>query len=307
MPLLMTYEPSGRIHPAGLFGLPLLAALSSAVPAYYYVLAAWYCPVLPRPLLTVGWGLATAFFAGLGVYGFNARGPKLAMILALAGSLVGYALSWVFWSYLVLNLTDLISASGGRRALPLTPGWVEVDEIIRLAENPGQIIQAASAVYNQGLWEIFSSGRKFSGPYLNVIWFLEAAIYFMIVALASQARAGRPFSETGGFWLTRHDLPGAAGLPEGSEVVIDRIRNGDVNYLGVAPVEKKNLKSSYLILELFTPEKPDEWAFVTVTYIKIRKKGRLEPEKLIQHLAIRPRMAEVVRSRFGPASSQKNI
>ena len=35
---LMTYVPSGRIHPAGLFGLPLLTALGSSVLAYYYAL-----------------------------------------------------------------------------------------------------------------------------------------------------------------------------------------------------------------------------------------------------------------------------
>ena len=305
MPLLMTYEPSGKIHPAGLLGLPLFVAMGSSVLAYFYVLGAWYGPVPPRPLLTVAWGLATGFWAGLGIYCFNVRSPKLAVVLALIGALTGYALSWAFWTEKALSLSEVAfyvsKTSASHHMRQAGDYFGKITDIIM---DPSRIIAAAKAAYDQGLWEIFRSGRNFAGLSLTLIWLGEAGLYFGLAACKSLAAAKRPFSETGGYWLKRQNLPAVAGLPEGSEVVIDRIKNGDANYLNIAPREKKGLKSSHLTLTLFSPKNQDDQAFLSVTHMKIGRKGRLEPVKLVENLAISFQMAQVVKTRFGPDNPQ---
>ena len=308
MPLLMTYEPSGKIHPAGLFGLPLLAAISSSVLACFYIWAAWHCPVvILRAFLPAVWGLLTGIFAGLGVYWFNIRSPKLAVVLSLAGALAGYALSWALWTDLALSRPDLAffvkkTAAGYRGDLA---GNI-LDRSVALILNPDRIINAAKFAYDHGLWEVFRSGRNFTGPALIVIWLAEAALYFTPVAYKSLVAAGRPFSESANSWLMKQPLPGIADLPEGSELAIGRIKNGDVSYLNIAPREKKGLKSSHLVLTLFTPEEPDDWSFVSVTHMRVSKRGRLEPEELVRNLAINPQMARSLKSRFGPERNTSN-
>ena len=303
MPLLMTYEPSGKIHPAGLLGLPLFVALGSSVLAWLYVLGAWYGPVLPRPLLTVAWGLATGFWAGLGVYCFNVRGPKLAVVLALVGALAGYALSWAFWTERALSVPEVAfyvrKTTTFHEARQAGDYFEKITDIIL---DPARITAAAKAAHDQGLWEVFRSGRNFTGGLLLLVWLGEATLYFGLVIFKSRAAAKRPFSETGRYWLKRQNLPAVAGLPEGSEPVIDRIKNGDANYLNVAPREKKGLKSSHLALNLFWPKNQDDLAFLSVTHMKIGRKGRLEPIKLVENLAISSQMAKVVKTRFGPVS-----
>ena len=301
MPLLMTYEPSGKIHPAGLLGLPLFMALGSSVLAWLYVLGTWYGPVLPRPLLTVAWGLATGFWAGLGIYCFNVRGPKLAVVLVLIGALTGYALSWAFWTERALSLPEV--AFYVRKTTTFQEAGQAGDYFGKITDiilDPARIMAAAKAAHDQGLWEVFRSGRNFTGELLLLVWLGEAALYFGLVVYKSRAAARRPFSEIGGYWLKRQNLPAAAGLPEGSEVVIDRIKNGDVNYLGAAPREKKSNKSSHLVLQLFTAKKPGDRSFVSVTHMKIGRRGRLEPKKLVENLAVDSKMAETLKTRFGP-------
>ena len=300
MPPLMTYEPSGRFHPAALIGLPLLTAISSSVLAWFYVWAAWHCPVVVlRAFLPAVWGFLTGLIAALGVYWFNVRNPKAAVVLALSGALAGYAMSWVFWTDLALSVPEIafyVRKMTSFHETQLTGEYFE--RITDIILDPGRIIAAAKITYGQGLWEVFRSGRNFTGPLLAAVWLGEAAIYFIFMAYKSRIQAALPFSETSLCWLVKQPLPGVAWLPEGSEAVIDRVKNGDVNDLKVAPIEKKAVKSSHLVVKLSISENSEDWSFISVTHMKIRKKGGLEPDVLIKNLAINSTLARTLNTRY---------
>jgi hypothetical protein len=187
------YRHSGRISFFGVVGGLATSAMLVIGVAPLYALVLVYNP-------SAYLGIVLPFLFGAAIGGLVAWAMKklgsrswwFAPVLAFFTAAIAYAVSWPAWFAVMLWRNDL-----GLEALAAF--W------------PPAFLELLAGAYEEGVWTLGRSDSAVSGPFLGIIWLLEAAIVLVTTPAVALGVAGSGvYCEGCHRWCVR--VPGDASL-----------------------------------------------------------------------------------------------
>jgi hypothetical protein len=162
-----------------IFGVLISYAVVSAILGILYSEAIWYSPLPNLNLLfLLSYAFLTSFIAGFSIRIFKARFPMDASLFAVAGSVLGFYVSWAAWLSLVHNSLKIDQ---------YWFGWVidskfDPETILYFLTNPSVMWGLAAGVYREGLW-VFRLFTPVSGLMILLIWATEFFLFGVMTAM----------------------------------------------------------------------------------------------------------------------------
>ena len=285
--MIKTYQPSGGV---GMLTIPLVAIASvtfCAVMYVYQLLLAWIPFIYVNFLLTIGAGMAGAYFVNWALKHGKCRNPIIAGAIALLMALL--AISAKHWFQYESVLTEL--ADNWQQIL--TDDGVAPEEI-GVAPERGVLRQLLpfteyikSRVENG--WEI-GGGGPVSGAFVWIIWLIEGAIVTYSTISGGRKAASLPFNEELLLWADEEEVLGT--VPISDEAEATRLAGAQsLEELLSAPTVASEETNHLLVYGLHSiPGEEMEEAFLTVKHLvlKVNQKGETEKEEhdLWKHVVI---------------------
>lgn len=270
------YQPRGKVPPVAyslaiaslLIALPLLASV--------YSLLIWYIPFLYLNfIITAGFGVLLAWSLNNVLKIGKVRNRKFAMYLALITGLLAIYFVWTSYITLLYNAGDLLSSnitSGKYKGLAITKTFFNIGDFLNINLSPGLIPATMSYLYDVGSWGIKSFTVK--GFILGLVWFLEAAIIFLIVIGGGRDQAEEPFSEKGNVWFEKNTLPYYIKLPEDIDKFKEDMSNGNLAALQSLESDTPHSMNYGQITAFSDPNEPNVFMNFVDVKVSFDKNGK---------------------------------
>ncbi|MDR2612521.1 MAG: hypothetical protein LBG06_06750 [Deltaproteobacteria bacterium] len=230
------YRPPRHSSPGSLLILAAAAAVSCLLAPVYSAFILFAAPVYVRPLFLIAFALATGWAARLAAYHTHTLNSRLAGLLALAGGLVGFHLSWSAWLSLLI-----ISRHLGDPGLPWIIDYLKTPASwTSFALHPSELLGMAKEVMRQGVWGIglFGAGT-IKGALLAAAWAAELLLFAILVLRRAGSPVMTPYSKEIGCYLPRLTVLHRGFLmpntPAQLGTVCGAISKGDLTYFVHAP------------------------------------------------------------------------
>ena len=252
---LRVYSPSGAFSIAGTLVSLVAGSAAGVILGAVYAYANHHSPIIYlNVFLTMGFGFALGWLNAKSIHMFHIRNGIVAAAIGLIVFAVAYVAHWcVYIPAVLVSFNENVSSLN----IPLI-----LETAVDFAKNPGMTWEWIKAINENGVWSITSPGSRgsgipVSGIFLTLIWIAEAGIIgFMSVSMSCE-KAGKPYSERQGKWLTAKALPANIAFVDNRDGFLNALARGDYSALTTplkTPSEEiTNYASVVLYSDAFEP------------------------------------------------------
>lgn len=268
------YQPSGKMAPMAIPFFILTALIAMPLLALAYTYLVWYIPLIYiNILITAGFGFGVGILMNFLVIHFGkVRNAKIAALFAGLGALIAMYFSWAVWIDLVINSGEYY----GNSRMGITASNVKFSQLWVLVFDPIGMKNIAMEINKVGTWGFKSTAV--SGPFLGIIWAIEALIVIIIPVLICPARAKKPFCEHDNKWFEENQLP-AFGMIENPLEMVNALESKNTDVFKSLHLAKDSAANSHSIFTIFTSKHGENFLSIENRIATVNKKGEIEFEE----------------------------
>ncbi len=200
------YAPSQQSSVAGFFSIFFGVAIIGSAISIPYLFLIRVCPYIKLTIIvTILFGLALGWLAGLLCKWFKMRSVVVALLAVTLGYLFLTYFKWIFYvSFIASDIYD-----GAASYISYAPS---------LITHPLDFIQMIGAINQEGTWSMSSShtssgsdSSAVNGVLLGIVWIIEIALIYLCMLFPVISQTKKPFIESEGKWAVKY--PKTFALP----------------------------------------------------------------------------------------------
>ncbi|MBB3698495.1 hypothetical protein KMW28_15965 [Flammeovirga yaeyamensis] len=279
---LNVYQPSGKFSPFSFIFFLLVAVTALPILGLVYAYCIWYIPFIYINFIIA---LAFGFITGLAINIFvigkgKVRNVNIARLFGLAGALVAMYFHWSVWVDLVINAGEQI----GTGKYGITVSNISIFQVFSLAIDPSTLFMIIEEIQKVGTWGL--KGNTVSGPFLYVIWGVEALLIIVPAVIVTTAKSRMPYCEMSDTWFKEIQLP-EFNIVADINAIIENISNNQDEFINDLTFVE-NTEQHHMVITLFTSEYSDNYLTIEKKIASLDKdnKVKLDTTTIVEYLHV---------------------
>lgn len=278
-----TYQPSGRIGVLT-YGLLLLGLVLAGLLAFVYqLLLEWIPLIYVSFLFTLGFGFVLGVIGAFIVNTGRCRNVAFAALIGILLAITGLGSKfWFQYQHLKTVAVESIQAD------PEIPEEFRA-EIVKQFKQEFTFVEHIKLRTDQGfhIGRGGGGGMPITGPFVYLIWLIEAGIVFYLAFVSPTSAAGEPYSEKMDAWADEPQV--VMTLPITSPEMVSQIQSAssvdDLLEIPIPQTDESNQFAVYVVNSIPGEELEDAYLTVTSMTYSVNSKGEQETkeETLVRH------------------------
>jgi hypothetical protein len=282
-----TYKPGGGVGVGTFPGILIGMGVAVGAAFVYQLLLEWIPIIYVNFLLTLGVGVLLGMIGISVVTHGNCRNLIVALLagLLIATAFLGAKFWFQYQNYYkqvrvaaVVGFTEEMTNSQEGELEQFSDEQIQeiVDEYMRQEYS---FIQHLQGRIDEGWMVGRGGGAPISGPFVYLIWLIEAGIIYFFATSGPKSQAGEPFNEKLSKWAGEEEI--VMTLPITDEEMVAKIKSAStVEQLLEIPIPKTDQSTQFAIYQVNSIEGADlEDAYLTVTLREFTTNAKGEVEK----------------------------